>query len=218
MCLPAKMQAISLTAADFLPQLLQQASLRLSLFAAADSPGQLQTADELDIAALRGGHQDAFDGIVARHQAHVARMMWRFTRDRELHAELVQDVFVEAWRSLGSYRGQAPLRHWLSRIATRCGYAHWRKREQERQRGSHELPDSLPAARAGAGDAVQMLYALLQQLAPADRLVLVLRYIEGLDQRETARLTGWNETLVRVRALRARRRLAKLLDGQDLQI
>ena len=62
----------------------------------------------------RDGDPEAYRRLIERHQDHVARILWRFSRDRRTHEELVQDVFVEAYLSLGNYRGKAPFEHWLS--------------------------------------------------------------------------------------------------------
>ena len=67
--------------------------------------------------------------------------MWRFTRDRVQWEELVHDVFVEAYLSLRSYRGEAPLLHWLRKIATRVGYRWWKHRNRQKVETSLELQD-----------------------------------------------------------------------------
>ncbi|UCD50912.1 MAG: hypothetical protein JSW27_25730, partial [Phycisphaerales bacterium] len=52
------------------------------------------SADIEDIEKTREGDPDAYQRLVERFQGHVARILWRFTRDRAIHEELVQDVFV----------------------------------------------------------------------------------------------------------------------------
>jgi RNA polymerase sigma-70 factor (ECF subfamily) len=52
---------------------------------------------------------------------------------------------------------------------------------------------------------------LLAQLRPRDRLVLTLRYLEGCDVAETARRTGWTRGMVKVQAVRAKKKLEKLV-------
>ncbi len=59
---------------------------------------------------LKGDGQ-AYARQVKRYQERVASRMWRFTRDTVHHQELVQDVFVEAFLSLKTYKGRAPLEH-----------------------------------------------------------------------------------------------------------
>ncbi len=80
-----------------------------------------------DVRLSRRGDSDAYTRLIKQHQSHVSRILWRFSRDPLVHEELVQDVFVEAYLSLGSYREKAPFDHWLSRIATRIGYRYWKQ-------------------------------------------------------------------------------------------
>jgi len=145
--------------------------------------------------------------------------MWRFSRDEARLEELVQDVFVEAYFSLGRFRGEAPFLHWLRKIATRVGYRYWK--ESRGRRGDHHVslddvsatlaaPEEADAAKAG-----EMVHALLKQLSPRDRLVLSLIYLEALSVREAARLLGWTETMVKVQAFRARKKLKRLIETAE---
>jgi len=184
---------------------------------AALDAGELGDADADDVRRSRDGDGDAYRALVERHQARVGAMMWRFTRDALVHEELVQDVFVEAYRSLPTYRAEAPFAHWLARIATRVGYRYWRRRARERERRTVPLAewDGVTPARADTmapSEAAELLHALLDRLPPRDRLVLTLRYVEDHSVEETARLTGWSATMVKVQVWRARRKLRRLLE------
>ena len=146
--------------------------------------------------------------------------MWRFTRDRRQWEELVQDVFVEAYLALRTFRGDAPLLHWLRTIATRVGYRYWRARA--RQQAEAPLPlqawDGCAAddvAGSSAADAAAVVHAMLGRLSPRDRLVLTLMYLEECSVAEIARLVGWSQTMVKVQAHRARGRLRKLLGERE---
>lgn len=162
------------------------------------------------------GDPEAFTGLVRRHQAEVARWMWRFTRDREDHVELVQEAFIGAFTSLGTYRGRGPFCRWLRAIAVRTGYAFWRRRDRQRAEPREDIAHLLdgqaqedsPEAVVTAAEAV---HETLAQLRPRDRLVLTLMYLEEHSVAEVADLTGWSETMVKVQAWRAKRKLRKLL-------
>jgi len=181
------------------------------------------SVDIEDIRQSRRGDPDAYGRLVERHQEHVSRILWRFSRDHLVHEELVQDVFVEAYLSLHSYRGKAPLAHWLSRIATRVGYRHWKRAARIRQTESLTLEewDIVPDGSTEQMDpsqAAALVHRLLAQLRPRDRLVLTLRYLEGCDVAETARLTGWTKSMVKVQSGRARKRLEKILARSGKEI
>ena len=176
----------------------------------------LDDPDGSDIQAALAGDGDAYGRLVRRHQDEIARRMWRFTRDRRELEELVQDVFVEAYVSLRGFRGRAPFVHWLNRIATRVGYRFWKR---QRRVASHETPlqdwdgfleteDPEPSA----GEAAELLHRLLEQLPPRDRLVLTLLYLEELTVAQAAERVGWSQTMVKVQAHRARKKLRVLLE------
>lgn len=176
-----------------------------------------------DITGTLNGDQDAYANLVNRHQTRVASRMWRFTRDALDHADLVQEVFVQAYLSLKGYRGAAPFEHWLARIATRVGYRFWKRAARERLTQpvpiedlehlmSWDLQDVDPVL------AGETLHALLDRLPPRDRLVLVLRYVEECSVQETARLTGWTQSMVKVQAWRARKKLRTLLEEAGVKI
>ena len=169
-----------------------------------------------DIRRSRQGDSDAYRRLIERHQEHVSRILWRFSRDHSVHEELVQDVFVEAYVSLGSYRAKSPLAHWLSRIATRVGYRYWKQTARRRERESFTLEDwdQIPAEspeRIDPSLAASLVHRLLAQLRPRDRLVLTLRYLEGCNVAETAHRTGWTKSMVKVQCRRAIKRLEKLV-------
>ncbi len=176
--------------------------------------------DRRDIRASLGGDSEAFARIVARYQNDVAACMVRFSRRREVCEELVQNVFVEAYFSLRGFRGQAPLAHWLRKIAVRVGYRYWKERERDRSRAtlSPEEWDRLADAAGGAPDptvAGELVHAMLERLPPRDRLVLTLTVLEGKSAAETAALLGWTRTMVKVQAHRARGKLKRLLGEHE---
>lgn len=182
------------------------------------------SADADDLRLAGQGDGDAYRRLIERHQEHVSRILWRFSRDRGVHEELVQDVFVESYLSLNRYRAEAPFEHWLTRIATRVGYRYW-KEKARRQR--MEPFDVREWEKATDGDGVlqslepdqaaELLHRVFEQLSPRDRLVLTLRYLEQCDVVETARRTGWSKTMVKVQTMRARKRLQKLLERSGLE-
>jgi RNA polymerase sigma-70 factor (ECF subfamily) len=172
--------------------------------------------DQLDIQATLDGDGEAFRAIMERHQDAVARRMWKFTRDRRELEELTQTIFVEAYRSLAGFRGEAPLRHWLMRIATRVGYRYWKRRKKR----NDVLPlqdwdrpvDGEVGREMQAREAAQRVHRLLEQLPPRDRLVLTLMYLEDMSVAQIAEEIQWSQTMVKVQAHRARKKLRALME------
>jgi len=204
---------------------LARAAARAASFGDRGGQAGSTSGDTDDIEQTRQGDPDAYQRLIERHQEHVGRILWRFSRDRGVHEELVQDVFVEAYLSLGTYRGKAPFEHWLTRIATRVGYRYWKEKARQRRfepfsveewdqvAGDEDLLETLEPDQAAA-----LLHGLLEQLPPRDRLVLTLRYLEECDVVETARRTGWSKTMVKVQALRARNKLRKRIEQSGTEL
>lgn len=172
---------------------------------ASDSAVDLEADDVLK---ARKGDGEAFARIVRRYQHEVSLRLLRFSRDPLVHEELVQETFVQAFLALRGYRADAPLIHWLHRIAVRVGYRFWR---ELRSRPVHAALDAQTLPAPVPRETVQ-LDRVLERLSSRDRLVLTLVYLEDRSVQETAALTGWSQTMVKVQAYRARNRLRKLME------
>lgn len=173
--------------------------------------------DRNDIEACLAGDDDAFARLVERYERPIARLMWRFSRDPRQCEELVQDVFVEAYQSLRTYRADAPLLHWLRRIGTRVGYRFWKQRNRDRGVSIDVLAHAAaPHDELDPAGAARVLDALLSRLEPQDRLVLTLAYFEDRSMKEIAEQTGSTEDAVKMRAYRARNMLRDIAEREHL--
>lgn len=178
--------------------------------------------DNKDVMQSQQGDPEAYRRLIERHQARVAKLLWRFTRDKDSHEDLVQETFVQAYFSLHTYKAQAPFEHWLTCIATRVGYKFWKNAQKHRHADLLECDwEQLSKAEPETTtpeQAAELLNTLLVQLPPRDRLVLTLRFIEQCDIEETARRTGWSQALVKVQTHRAKQKLKKLLEKADMEL
>jgi len=169
-----------------------------------------------DIQATLGGSRDAFARLINRYQQAIAGQMWRFTRQPSVFEDLVHDVFVEAYLSLDRFQGRSPFLHWLRKIAVRVGYRHWRAEDQRRRRISVPLDEAVTVAVAeedgNAADTRARVHGAIARLSPRDRVVITLIHLEEHSVATTAALLGWSETMVKVQAFRARRKLEKMLN------
>ncbi len=178
----------------------------------------LEDADLVRSAAA--GDEEAFAELVRRHKGTVLRIASRFARDRAELEDLGQETFLRIYRDLSSFRGDAPFDHWLSRVATHVCYDALRKRRREDKDVSLETL-SAPVADLGGGNvqsarqAKMILDRAMSRLKPEERLVITLFELEDRSAREVAELTGWSETLVKVRAFRARQALKRIFGGDD---
>jgi RNA polymerase sigma-70 factor (ECF subfamily) len=168
------------------------------------------------------GNDEAYGRLVRRYEKPITGLLWRFTRDPAQCEELVQQVFVEAYFSLKTYRGDAPLLHWLRKIATRTGYRFWREKAKEPQETSlpeFDVLEEIEEAeedRIDPAEAAAVLQALLSHLPPDDRLVLTLMYFEECGTKEIAERIGWTRAKVKTQALRARRKMKEIAEREHL--
>ncbi len=179
----------------------------------------VESTDRKDIEACLGGDKDSYERLVRRYEIQITRLMWRFSRNPAVCEELVQEVFVEAYFSLNSYRGRAPFLHWLRKIGTRVGYRFWK--EQAKTKALLPLVDfdiieKKDADAVDSSVAADLLHSLLARLPRADRLVLTLMYFEQHSTREIAEQMGWNRAMVKMRALRARKKLKTIAERENL--
>ncbi|HXP62112.1 MAG TPA: RNA polymerase sigma factor, partial [Dongiaceae bacterium] len=160
--------------------------------------------------------------LVARYSPRLFAMARRYARRESEVEDIVQEIWVKAFKKLRSFRREAPFEHWLMRLAVHTCYdflrAHQRRREapfsdlfepEEDWLGRFVSPPSSAAEDAEA--ARQLVERVLEQLPPAARLVITLLEIEERSVKEIAGLTGWSVPLVKVRAFRARAQMRKVL-------
>jgi RNA polymerase sigma-70 factor (ECF subfamily) len=183
------------------------------------------TEDERHLVELsRSGDRSAFRQIVESHQGRVYRIALALTRDHHDAEDLVQDVFIQAYRSIGSFRGDAALSTWLHRLTLNAATSAARRR---RARPAEPLDTggdtSLAVAderasgdplRAAEGSAIRAAVgAALGCLTPAERAVFLLHHDGGLPLAEVARATGRADGTVRNLLFRAVRKLRRELAG-----
>ena len=155
------------------------------------------------------GDEGAFEILVRRH----AEAMWRLARsllDDDFEAEeAVQDSFVKAYRSLGSFRAEAAVRTWLLSICYRTCIDRLRVRRL-RSVPLEALPD------IGTADETVDLRLALQQtiraLREEERQAFILVHVLGYSRDEAARICGVPPSTMRDRVVRARGRLAEMVD------
>ena len=143
---------------------------------------------------------------------------------RVAEEDLAQEIFLKMFSRLEQYEGAVPFTHWVSRIAVTTCIDHLRAQqrrpefrwadlsENEADMLDAVLTNENVATQDDALEAHELVHKLLNQLKPDDRLVLQLLDLEQKTIAEISELTGWNTSLVKVRAFRARRKLQKLFE------
>jgi RNA polymerase sigma-70 factor, ECF subfamily len=168
--------------------------------------------DQPLVRAALGGDLHAFEHLVERHRDVVFRVVARLVAS-DLEAEdLTQDTFLRAFHRLERYRGEAPFRSWLLRIAhntavtyvTQAGRAATHPLDTAGEEVAMSVEAGSPADQLERRERRERLDKKLKGLGPAHRTVLVLRDIEGLSYEEIARITDAPIGSVKGRLHRAR--------------
>jgi RNA polymerase sigma-70 factor (ECF subfamily) len=133
------------------------------------------------LARARTGDLTAFAELVGEYQAMVFSLAMHFVRDAALAEELAQDVFLNLYRNVASLDSAAHLTHWLRRVTShRC--IDWHRQSVRRREVA--LDDmSEPSVGPFARDLLReaRVRRLVAELAPAARMVVILRYQEDLE-------------------------------------
>ncbi|HEX8293260.1 MAG TPA: sigma-70 family RNA polymerase sigma factor [Pyrinomonadaceae bacterium] len=190
------------------------------------------SAEEQFLERLRAGDAVAFNRLVEERHGDIYALLYRLTEDPEEARDLTQETFLQAFRHLASFRGDADLRTWLYRIAVNQARNRWRWWKRRRRDRTVSLdapaPDGFDAPLSArlAGDAgldperqalarerELALHAALQSLSRPYREVIVLRDIEGLSYEEVASTLDMNVGTVKSRLNRGRTELRRRLEG-----
>jgi RNA polymerase sigma-70 factor (ECF subfamily) len=172
--------------------------------------------DDLTLAVrAQEGDVRAFEVLARRHQRALYRVAVRVTGDPGEAEDALQEALLDAWRHLGSYRGDAAFSTWMYRIVTNRCIAALRRRRPPPEAGvgaDAAAPDS-PARAAELDAELAALGRAVQDLPYEQRVAWVLRELEGMGYAEIAAIAGVGETAVRGRIHRARVRLAEVMRG-----
>ena len=174
------------------------------------------------IAAVLKGDAASFEPLVERYSPRVFATARRYARRESEVEDIVQEVWLKAFQKLNTFRGDAPFKHWLMRLAVHTCYDFLRAHQRNRESTFSELTDpeedwlnrfvTDPGSASEHADAARLLIQrVMEQLSPPARLIITLLEIEDRSVKEIAALTGWSVPLVKVRAFRARAEMRKLL-------
>ncbi len=197
---------------------------KFSLRRESEDPAILAEAKLL--AACRAGKVESYEPFVKENQGKLYHVAYQILRDESLAEEAVQLTFIKGWRKIGSFRGNSRFGTWLHRLCVNTSWDLLRQRMREKGRLPSDEPGEAPK---------QLLDEILSKETPPDkamvrreiktlvlqamnklpeeqRLVLVLREMQGLDYREIAKTLNCREGTVMSRLFHARQKIRQLLE------
>lgn len=160
--------------------------------------------------------EQIFTQLVADNRKAVYRICLAYLYDRSHADDLYQEILLQAWKSLDSFRGDASMNTWLYRIAVNTAITYNRKEARSRV---NELPDHLqpPASHSEAQDREAQLNKLslaISRLEEQDRLLISL-VLEDMSYKQIAEITGTSVNNTGVRITRVKARLMKLMTKKN---
>jgi RNA polymerase sigma-70 factor (ECF subfamily) len=174
-----------------------------------------ELTDREIVERVLGGAREDFEALVRRHNQRLFRAARAITHSDTEAEDVLQQAWLDIFRHLSQFRGDAAFTTWATRIAVNAAIAHARKRpviaEVKDSAGGEAPDDMVDHAQLGA-----LLEQTLKQLPQGHREVMVMRDVLELDTAETAEMLGLSEEAVRVRLHRARAAVAASLTERML--
>jgi RNA polymerase sigma-70 factor, ECF subfamily len=164
-----------------------------------------------------GGDMGAFEELYERHHRRVYSLCLRMTQNASEAEDLAQEVFIQLFRKIGSFRGESAFTTWLHRLTVNQVLMHFRKRsvklEQTTEEGETpvqivhgtENPNQMPVVDKIALDKA------IAELPPGYRTVFTLHDIEGHEHEQIARMLGCSVGTSKSQLHKARMKLRGLL-------
>lgn len=175
--------------------------------------------DQLPVAQARAGEPDAWDTLFRRYQLPLYVYVFELVHDEQASLDIVQEVFINAARHIGTLREDAKFGSWLFGIAHQKCVQRWRKQSRE-QSALEEIvgpiefeagPDELLISR----EEEETFMRLIHELPPPQRSVVLLHFVQDFSIEEIAEITGVAPGTVKSRLHYAKQTLRKRLENNE---
>jgi len=162
----------------------------------------------------QAGDVEAFETIYRQHAARIYTLACRMAGSPEDGEDLLQEIFLQAYRKLGSFKGDSALGTWLYRLALNHCLDYVRSRHAKMSKLTDTLDADIsyqPIARRDTPIARLDLERPLERLPDGCREAFVLHDVEGFDHKEVGNLLGIAEGTSKSQVFKARAKLRALL-------
>jgi RNA polymerase sigma-70 factor (ECF subfamily) len=179
-----------------------------------------QTSDYALAQAASQGEMSCFEELYQRHNRRVYSLCLRMTQNQSEAEDLAQEVFIQLFRKLGSFRGESAFTTWLHRLTVNQVLMHFRKRsvklEQTTEEGETPVQIVVGTANPNQMPVVDRiaLDKAISQLPPGYKSVFLLHDVEGHEHEEVAKILGCSVGTSKSQLHKARMKLRRLLRQQ----
>ena len=170
----------------------------------------------------------AFKEIVERYQSKVFSIIYGILRNHNDAEDIAQQVFAKIYFSIGNFDFRSSLLTWIYKITVNECYDYLRKKRVRKliyesdfsEEDSHQMENSQSAMdHTVAVDKTlerrDMLLKMLSKVSEEDRMLILLKEVEGHSVEELAEMTGMNENTIKVKLFRTRQKLVKAAQRLD---
>ncbi len=173
------------------------------------------------IEKARAGDASAFNQVVLAYRKRIMGTISRLIGRPEDVEDVAQEVFVRLYYALEQLRSPEVFEPWMYRLTVNAAYDYLRKRKRRQESRMADLADQqVMMADAAAGEKVEaerleaaetreFVQSLLSEVSEEDRILLMLKEVEGLSLKELEQIYNVNENALKVRLYRARQRVLK---------
>jgi RNA polymerase sigma factor (sigma-70 family) len=181
--------------------------------------------DETLVARVQHGDAEAFDQLVQRYKERLYATVYHMTSNHEDANDLVQEAFIKAYKSIGSFKRESSFYTWVYRIAVNRTINHLKRRKNRYHFSLDDIdshiqndPDFVelmshvtPRREVGLTELQEKLNEALQKLSEPHRAVVVMHDVQGMTHADIAKVMKCSEGTVRSRLFYARQQLQGLL-------
>ena len=173
------------------------------------------------IEKARAGDAAAFNSVVLAYRKRIMGTISRLIGRPEDVEDVAQEVFVRLYYSLEQLRSPEVFEPWMYRLTVNAAYDYLRKRKRRQESRMADLADQqvmmadavagekVEAERLEAAETREFVQSLLSEVSEEDRILLMLKEVEGLSLKELEQIYNVNENALKVRLYRARQRVLK---------
>ncbi len=181
--------------------------------------------EEALVAQLKSGNEAAFKTIVDTYQNPVYNICLSIVKSEEDAEDLAQDVFMQVYQSIHSFKGESKLSTWLYRIATTKSLDHERKKKRKKRFGfvrsifgadaevTVNPPDfNHPGVLLDNKEKAAILFQAIEKLPKNQKVAFILNKTEGLGYQEISEVMNTSVSAVESLLHRAKNNLRKILE------
>jgi len=179
------------------------------------------------IEKAKNGDDGAFNQVVQAYRKRILGTIARLIGKPEDVEDVGQEVFLRLYFSLDQLRAAELFEPWLYRLTVNAAYDYLRRQKRRHEHRMSDLSEQqvmMADASAGGKQQVEedrrtkireMVHSLLEKVSEEDRILLMMKEVEGLSLKELEKIYKVNENALKVRLFRARQRVLKAFESQE---